>query len=56
MAAAAASSETKRVRCAECGHYSEILAPPADHEGPVVWLCPQQLDSGELCGTRNEHP
>lgn len=50
--AAAAEAETSRVRCSECGHYSEIMAAP-DHEGPVVWLCPKQLDSGELCGAPN---
>lgn len=48
-------ADTIRVRCSECGRYSEIMSPADDYEGVVVWVCPQQKDDGELCGTHNEH-
>lgn len=45
------AADTIRVRCAECGRYSEVMTPPEGVE--VTWKCPQQEDSGDLCGAVN---
>lgn len=46
------ADDNLRVRCAECGRYSEVMAPtePTDE---VAWKCPQQGDNGDLCGAVN---
>ena len=47
-------AETRKVTCTECHKRSEIMAPGEDHEGLVVWRCPQPREDGELCGSTNE--
>jgi hypothetical protein len=47
-------ADTVRVRCHDCGRYSEIMAPDDDHPDTIIWKCPQQDgDSGDMCGATN---